>query len=36
MPTFHFELLDLPPEAKALRSEVREFLRTTLSGQSAH
>ena len=36
MPTFHFELLDLPPEAEALRSEVREFLRTTLSGHSAH
>jgi alkylation response protein AidB-like acyl-CoA dehydrogenase len=36
MPTFHFELLDLPPEAEALRSEVREFLRTTLSDHSAH
>ena len=36
MPTFHFELLNLPPEAEALRSEVREFLRTTLSGHSAH
>jgi hypothetical protein len=36
MPTFHFELLDLPPEAEALRSEVREFLRTTLHGHSAH
>src|SRR5215510_11375907 len=36
MPTFHFELLDLPPEAEALRSEVRAFLRTTLSGHSAH
>src|SRR6266704_1072182 len=30
MATFHFELLDLPREAEALRSEVREFLRETL------
>src|SRR5215468_1861125 len=36
MATFHFELLDLPPEAERLRSEVREFLRTTLHGHSAH
>ena len=36
MPTFHFALLDLPPEAEALRSEVREFLRAALSGHAAH
>jgi alkylation response protein AidB-like acyl-CoA dehydrogenase len=36
MTTFHFELLDLPPEAEALRAEVREFLRETLAGQAAH
>src|SRR6266404_9202892 len=36
MPTFHFTLLDLPPEAEALRSEVREFLRAALDGHSAH
>ncbi len=30
MAAFHFELLDLPPEAEALRLEVREFLRETL------
>ena len=30
MAAFHFELLDLPPEALALRSEVREFLREAL------
>src|SRR5262245_56618854 len=36
MPTFHFELLDLPPEAEQLRGEVREFLRATLGDQAAH
>ena len=36
MPTFHFDLLDLPPETEALRAEVREFLRETLAGQAAH
>ncbi|PWU25045.1 MAG: acyl-CoA dehydrogenase [Candidatus Rokuibacteriota bacterium] len=33
MATFHFELLDLPPEAEALRAEVRAFLRETLTGR---
>jgi alkylation response protein AidB-like acyl-CoA dehydrogenase len=27
MPTFHFDLCDLPPEAEALRDEVRQFCR---------
>jgi len=36
MATFHFELLDLPPEAEALRSEVREFLRETLRDRAPH
>ncbi len=36
MPTFHFAPLDLPPEAEALRSEVRDFLRDALSGDEAH
>ncbi len=35
MATFHFELLDLPPEAEALRGEVREFLRETLGARAA-
>src|SRR5438093_1045383 len=30
MPTFHFELGELPPEAETLRGEVREFLRREL------
>ena len=30
MPTFRFELGELPPEAEALRAEVREFLRREL------
>src|SRR5437773_890615 len=30
MPTFHFELGELPPEAEALRAQVREFLRREL------
>src|SRR6058998_651514 len=36
MATFHFDLLDLPPEAEALRSEVREFLRETLRDRAPH
>ena len=32
MPTFHFALRDLPPEAASLRAEVREFLREQFSG----
>src|SRR5262245_60124063 len=32
MPTFHFALRDLPPEAESLRHEVREFLREQFSG----
>ena len=36
MTTFHFDLLDLPPAAEALRAEVREFLRATLADQPAH
>ena len=30
MQTFRFELGELPPEAEALRAEVREFLRREL------
>src|SRR5436309_6871660 len=30
MQTFHFELGELPPEAEALRAQVREFLRREL------
>ena len=30
MPTFRFDLRTLPPEAEALRGEVREFLATNL------
>src|SRR5262252_6366929 len=36
MATFHFELLDLPPEAERLRGEVREFLRESLGNEAAH
>jgi alkylation response protein AidB-like acyl-CoA dehydrogenase len=35
MPTFHFALRDLPPEAESLREEVREFLREEFSGAGA-
>jgi alkylation response protein AidB-like acyl-CoA dehydrogenase len=34
--TFHFELLDLPPEAEQLRGEVRAFLRETVGGAAPH
>ena len=36
MATFHFELLDLPPEAEALRTEIRQFLRETVGDHAAH
>ncbi len=36
MATFHFDLLDLPPEAETLRTEVREFLRANLGEQTPH
>jgi alkylation response protein AidB-like acyl-CoA dehydrogenase len=36
MATFHFELLELPPEAEALRAELREFLRETVGTHGAH
>jgi alkylation response protein AidB-like acyl-CoA dehydrogenase len=36
MPTFHFELLDLPAEAEALRAEIRQFLRETVGDHAAH
>jgi alkylation response protein AidB-like acyl-CoA dehydrogenase len=36
MATFHFELLELPSEAEALRTEVREFLRKTLGDRPPH
>ena len=36
MPTFHFDLLDLPPETETLRTEVRAFLHETLAGHAAH
>jgi len=36
MATFHFQLLDLPPEAETLRADVRRFLRETLAGQASH
>ena len=32
MATFNFALRDLPPEAEALRKEVREFLDAQFSG----
>jgi alkylation response protein AidB-like acyl-CoA dehydrogenase len=35
MPTFHFTPYDLPPEAKALRIEVRAFLKETLGTMAA-
>ena len=35
MAVFHFELRDLPPEAEALRGEVREFLRKALADRTA-
>ena len=31
MAVFHFDLTELPPEAEALRAEVREFLREHLT-----
>ncbi len=34
MSVFHFALNDLPPEAQALRAEVREFLRATMAGRA--
>jgi alkylation response protein AidB-like acyl-CoA dehydrogenase len=34
--TFHFELLDLPPEAEKLRTEVRAFLRETVGDHGPH
>jgi hypothetical protein len=34
MTAFHFALHDLPPEARALREEVREFLRQELRDRS--
>jgi alkylation response protein AidB-like acyl-CoA dehydrogenase len=36
MATFHFELLDLPSEAEALRTEVRLFLRETVGAHAPH
>jgi alkylation response protein AidB-like acyl-CoA dehydrogenase len=36
MATFHFDLLDLPPEAEKLRTEVREFLRETVGERAPH
>src|SRR5262245_38743897 len=36
MATFQFDLLNLPPEAETLRSEVRAFLKDTLGAQAAH
>ena len=35
MPTFNFDLCELPPEAQSLRAEVREFLRVALGGMSS-
>ena len=35
MAVFHFELRNLPPEAEALRDEVRTFLRQTLGDRPA-
>jgi len=35
MPTFNFDLCELPPEAQSLRAEVREFLREALGGASS-
>jgi alkylation response protein AidB-like acyl-CoA dehydrogenase len=36
MGTFQFDLLDLPPEAESLRTEVREFLRETVGDAAPH
>jgi len=36
MATFHFELLDLSPEAEVLRTEIRQFLRETVGDHAAH
>ena len=36
MATFQFDLLELPPEAEALRGEVREFLRETVGDAAPH
>jgi len=36
MATFQFDLLDLPPEAQALRDEVRAFLTTTVGDRAGH
>jgi alkylation response protein AidB-like acyl-CoA dehydrogenase len=36
MPTFQFDLLDLPPEAEVLRKEVRQFLRESLGERAPH
>src|SRR3989442_15892312 len=35
MPTFNFDLCELPPEAQSLRAEVREFLRAALGGMAS-
>ena len=35
MSVFHFDLLDLPPEAEAFRDEVRVFLREALGSRAA-
>jgi len=35
MPTFNFDLCELPPEAQSLRAEVREFLRDALGGMAS-
>ena len=36
MAIFHFDLTELPPETKALRTEVREFLQKELGAQPSH
>jgi alkylation response protein AidB-like acyl-CoA dehydrogenase len=36
MATFQFDLLELPPEAEALRGEVRAFLRETVGDAAPH
>jgi alkylation response protein AidB-like acyl-CoA dehydrogenase len=36
MATFHFELLELPPDAESLRAEVREFLGETIGDRAPH
>ena len=35
MKNFHFELGELPPEAEALREEVRGFLRAELASRTS-